>query len=223
MISFSHTNNMYIFQPDRYLLQKQIKSVAHYIQGKVLDVGAGEMDRYGRHFKMKERFRMDVAPGPNVDIVGSADKIPFPPETFDSIVCTQVFEHLKYPQKSAMELFRVLKKGGHAVITVPQMNELHEEPHDYFRYTKYGLNVVFQDAGFTIVESHQRGGYYATLAQVRIRHWIGIMDLYDRPFIGRVLGKLIGVYGHFMIWLDDKHIFKDDRTQTIGWCVVLKK
>ena len=214
---------MYIFQPDRYLLQKQIKSVAHYVRGKVLDVGAGETDRYGKYFKMNERVSMDIHAGPNVDVVGSADKIPFPPETFASIVCTQVFEHLKYPQKSAAELHRVLKKGGYAVITVPQMNELHEEPHDYFRYTKYGLQTIFKDAGFTIIEEHQRGGYYATLAQMRIRHFIGIMKLYERPLLGKIVGKALFAYGRFMIWLDARHIFKDDRTQTIGWCIVLRK
>lgn len=214
---------MYVFQPDRFLLQKQIKAVSHYVHGKVLDVGAGEVDRYGRFFSIKDRVRMDVHPGPNVDVVGSADNIPFDNESFDSVVCTQVFEHLKYPQKSAQEIFRVLKKGGHAVITVPQMNELHEEPHDYFRYTKYGLRVLFGDAGFKIVEENQRGGYYATLAQMRIRHLIGILKLYDRPFWGRVVGKFLMLYGRSMIWLDHKHLFTDDKTQTIGWCFVLKK
>jgi SAM-dependent methyltransferase len=214
---------MYIFQPDRYLLQKQIKSVSHYIEGKVLDVGAGEFDRYGKFFRPKERVRMDIAPGQNVDVVGSADKIPFAEGTFDSVICTQVFEHLKYPQKSAAEIFRVLKNGGHAVVTVPQMNELHEEPHDYFRYTKYGLRVLFSDAGFKIIEEHQRGGYYATLSQMRIRHFIGILNLYERPFWGKVLGKVIFLYGRMMIYLDHLHLFHDDRTQTIGWCFVLKK
>ena len=130
---------MYIFQPDRYLLDKQIRKFSHYIKGKVLDVGAGEVNRYGKYFKFDEYIKMDPRHGDKVDLVGSADNIPLDSESIDSIVCTQVFEHLENPQKSAEEIYRVLKKGGHVLLTVPQMNELHEEPYDFFRYTKFGL------------------------------------------------------------------------------------
>jgi ubiquinone/menaquinone biosynthesis C-methylase UbiE len=141
---------MYIFQPDRYLLIKEIKANSQYIVGKTLDVGAGEMDRYGKFFPNAQIVRMDINHRDTVQLVGSADNIPTSDLEFDSIICTQVFEHLSDPWKSATELYRVLKNGGHVLLTVPQMNELHEEPHDYFRYTKYGLKNMFEKAGFNV-------------------------------------------------------------------------
>lgn len=215
---------MYIFQPDRFLLRNQVSSASRFLSGKILDVGAGETDRYGEYFPGSEIIRMDVREGANIDIVGSADNIPFPDIFFDSILCTQVFEHLPNPQKSASELFRVLKHGGYAIVTAPQMNELHDEPHDYFRYTKYGLERLFSDAGFTIVECLQRGGFYSTIAQMRIRYLFDRYRLHQRPLLGIIMAKFIAVYGRIMLWRDDgeKNSIAN-RRHAIGWCVVLKK
>jgi SAM-dependent methyltransferase len=214
---------MYIYQPDRFLLQKQLKAVAKYVTGKVLDVGAGHVDRYSKYMNVSNITRMDVAKGENVDVVGSADKIPFPDESFDSIICTQVFEHLQFPVQSTSEIYRVLKKGGTAVVTVPQMNELHEEPYDFFRYTNYGMKSLFENAGFETIFSEQRGGYYSMLAQIKIRRLIDLLSLYKRPIIGRILGKFLGIYGKTMVYLDSKDQTVSNRKHAIGWCFVFKK
>jgi SAM-dependent methyltransferase len=212
--------NMYIFQPDRILLKQQIASVAHYVRGKVLDIGAGHFDRYSRLFTYDSYTKTDITPHSNVELVCTAYDIPMPDSSYDSVVCTQVYEHLADPVMAAREMYRVLKPGGFAVVTVPQMNEIHEAPHDYYRYTKFGLGALFSGAGFEIVEMLQRGGHYATLAQMKIVRWNEVFNLYDRPLLGRVAGKIIFVYGSWMLMLDR---WFPSKTQTIGWCVVLKK
>ena len=169
---------MYIFQPDRYLLRKQISKIAHFIYGDVLDVGAGDRSRYDDLFKFYSYTKMDIKTGPNVDVSGSADKIPFSDAKFDSVVCTQVFEHLPHPYRGAREIARVLKPGGQLLLTVPQMNELHEEPHDYFRYTKYGLTVLFENVGLRLVHMEARGGYWSMLVQINIRYMTDLLNLY---------------------------------------------
>jgi SAM-dependent methyltransferase len=206
---------MQIFQPDRYLLNKQIKDAGKYISGKVLDVGAGEFNRYAGHFKYSEYIRMDTRHGDKVDLVGSADSIPLEDNIFDSVVCTQVFEHLEHPEKSAKEIYRVLKPGGYLLVTVPQMNELHEEPYDFFRYTKFGLASLFGSAGFKVIEVNQRGGFFSTIAQMNIRYLIDRFTLYKRPIIGRILSPILKIYGRFSIYRDklDKSIA--NRKQTI--------
>ena len=214
---------MYIYQPDRILLQEQINNVSKYISGKVLDVGAGESNRYGSYFNSDKYIRMDVVDRKDVDIVGRADNIPLKDESIDSIICTQVFEHLDTPFESAAELFRVVKKGGHVLVTVPQMNELHEEPHDYFRYTNFGMHTVFEKAGFTVVKEDQRGGVYAVIAQILIRYWIDNYQLHNRKILGRFFGKFINLFGRFMMVLD-RHTKNDAaKKHTIGWCFVFKK
>ncbi len=214
---------MYIFQPDRYLLDKQIRKFSHYIKGKVLDVGAGEFNRYSGYFKYSEYVRMDPRHVEHADVVGSADNIPLPDESFDSVVCTQVFEHLENPQKSAEEIYRVLRKGGYVLLTVPQMNELHEEPYDFFRYTKFGLKSMFEKPGFEVVEIDQRGGYYSTMAQMRIRHAIDKYSLYKNKFLGKIFSPICKIYGRFAIWMDNLDKSVSNTKHTIGWCIVLKK
>ncbi len=214
---------MYIFQPDRYLLDRQIKKVGHYISGRVLDVGAGEFDRYSRHFASKEYIKMDIRHKKDVDVVGSIEEIPFPDESFDSAVCTQVFEHLENPEKGAKEISRVLKKGGHLLVTVPQMNELHEEPYDFFRYTNYGVSALFERSGFLVVEISQRGGVFSNIAQIKIRYAIDRFDLYKRPAIGRLLAPFLSLYGRFGIFLDYIDTSTANKKHAIGWCVILQK
>ncbi len=202
-------------------MHKEIQKVQSYIQGKTLDIGAGNYDRYSNLFSgATEYVGMDVK---DAAIVGSIYEIPFEKESFDSLVSTQVFEHLAHPQKGAAEMYRVLKKGGCALVTVPQWNELHGEPHDYFRYTRYGLESVFSEAGFTVVTISQVGGYYANLAQMRIRFAIDKCGLYQRPMLGRIASMFLSLYGQCMIARDRRDTSVANRKHTIGWCMVVKK
>ncbi len=214
---------MYIYQPDRALLEEQLRKVSQHICGKTLDIGAGEFNRYGRMFTTTSYTKMDVHAGPNVDIVGSIEKIPFEAETFDSIVCTQVFEHLPHPEKSAAEVFRVLKKGGHLVMTVPQMNELHEEPYDFFRYTKFGLQTLFTEAGFAVVSCEQRGGYFTLVAQLISRYLIDKLRLHKHPLSGRIMSRFFQCISWLAISLDRLDTSPANRKHTIGWCLVCRK
>jgi SAM-dependent methyltransferase len=213
----------YIFQPERVLLRKQLKEVGSFVRGKVLDVGAGSFDRYSEFFSADSYTRMEIEAGPGIDVVGTVYAIPFPDNSFDTLVSTQVFEHLARPTDAAQELFRVLKPGGYVVLTAPQANELHEEPHDYFRYTSYGLTSLFTTAGFEVVKMLKRGGYHALIAQMRIRFAIDHYQLYSRPMLGWVMGKFLSLYGRYMLMVD-RHDHSDaSRKHTLGWCVVLKK
>jgi predicted SAM-dependent methyltransferase len=213
---------MYVFQPDRQLLKDQVKELASYISGRVLDVGAGSVARYQSYFTYDEYIKMDVSSAENVDVVGSADSIPFENSSFDSVVCTQVFEHLSEPFTAAKEIGRVLKSGGYFLMTVPQTNELHEEPHDYYRYTKYGLKHMFESRGFETVFCLQRGGYHTLMMQLRVRYMIDNMELYKHPLLGRVISKIVAVLSKYAIWLDEKGSAANKK-HTIGWTILYRK
>ncbi len=215
--------SVYIFQVERYLLRQQIKKFGVSVHGRVLDVGAGSFDRYSQFIHCEEYIKMDIAEGPNVDIVGSADHIPFEDASFDSLISTQVFEHLTDPVKSAREAFRVLKSGGVMLLTVPQMNELHEEPHDYWRYTKFGIKKLFEGQGFVLTAMSQRGGFYTMIAQIITRYLIDRLHLYQHHFYGRISNKIFYVFGRMMMYLDTLDISTANRKNTLGWCAILKK
>lgn len=214
---------MYIFQPERILLRQEVIKYSKYITGKVLDVGAGDGSRYGGLFPCKEYLTMDVDAGKGVDIVGRAEKIPLPNNAVDSIVCTQVLEHLSKPFESVKEFYRVLRPNGCILLTAPQMNELHEEPNDFFRYTKFGLKDMFENIGFKTVAYEQRGGFFTTRGQMFIRYLIDRLSLYNRPILGRVIGKFVLIYGRFMMWLDTLDTSVANRKNTLGWCFVFRK
>ena len=214
---------MYIFQPDRYLLKAQIKKYSHYISGRILDVGAGGYSRYQSFFKYDEYIKMDINKNDNIDVVGSADDIPLDDTSFDSVIATQVLEHLKDPQKAVLEINRILKTGGHCLITAPQWNELHEEPHDYFRYTGFGLEELFIKNGFTVVVKDQRGGFFTFIAQAKIRYLLDKWKLHQKPIVGRVMSKIFKFYSMVMIWRDKKDKSSANKKHAIGWLFIFKK
>ena len=203
-------------------MDEQIKKYSPYIKGRVLDVGAGSYSRYIDFFKYQEYVKMDIELGENVDVVGRAEDIPFEQETFDSIVCTQVFEHLADPFKAASEIYRVLKNGGHCLITVPQVNELHEEPKDYFRYTKFGLAEIFSKQGFEILECDQSGGFFTMQAQLIIRYLIDRLGLPQRKWY-RLCNPFFKFFTKFMRFLDRIDKSQANRKHTLGWCLILRK
>ncbi len=212
-----------IFQPERILLTNQIKKFSSFIEGIILDVGCGRMNRYENYFTKKEKFlTLDINPNNKPDIVASADNIPLENNTVDSIVCTQVLEHLKNPTLAVAEFYRVLKNGGHVLITVPQWGELHEEPEDYYRFTNFGIKYILESAGFILVDIDKRGGFFSVVSQTNIRYLIDRFDLYH-SWLSLFFSPLISLYGRFMLFLDKLDKSKSGRKHALGWCVVVKK
>ena len=214
---------MYIYQIERTLITKQLARYARYITGDVLDIGGGEQNRYKKLFQYQTFTALDIRSGPKVDIVASAENIPLPDGSKDSVLSTQMLEHVKYPEKCVQEMYRVLRKGGHALITAPQWNELHSEPHDYWRYTKYGLIELFERNGFKLVEYEQRGGFFTTMGQMWIRYFIDRLSLHRHPVLGRIFSKLFEVKGAIVIFLDRHDRSPANRKHAIGWCFVFVK
>lgn len=212
-----------IFQPDRYLLKRQIRAYSRYISGVVLDAGSGEIRRYKSFFKFDKYLTLDIKPNSGVDIVGSVEDIPLESSSIDSIISTQVLEHVKNPQKAISEFYRVLKSGGYCLVTAPQLNELHEEPHDYFRFTQFGLKEIFKNSGFKIILIERRGSFWTTNCQMKIRYAIDLLDLNRHHRIAKILNPFFLIGGHLAIWLDviDKSIA--NQKHTIGWLIIAQK
>jgi SAM-dependent methyltransferase len=146
---------------------------------QVIDVGAGDSP-YRELFAGTEYVSVDWAQSPHegaaeVDIEASADAIPVAGGTFDAALLTQVLEHVPDPAAVVRELHRIVKPGGRVYITVPLVWELHELPHDYFRYTPASLRHLLESAGFEVQSIEPRNDCFTTLAQLmlNVRHVAG--------------------------------------------------
>ena len=131
----------------RYSLHKEIKKNAPHLNGDMLDIGCGKKP-YKDFFSTTKYIGIDIEGSPNLaDEIYDGKTIPFPNETFDSVLCTQVFEHIFTPDTFINEIARVLKPGGKLLLTVPFAWDEHEQPFDYARYSSFGINFILKNNG----------------------------------------------------------------------------
>jgi ubiquinone/menaquinone biosynthesis C-methylase UbiE len=140
---------------------------AKYFSGRMLEVGCGTKAKgllVGQF--VDEHIGLDHKDCPhdqsNIDIFGTAYDIPVKNASYDCVLSTAVLEHLEEPQQALREAYRTLKPGGYALYTMPLFWHLHEQPRDFFRYTKYGLQHLFRTAGFEIIEITPLSGFWVT-------------------------------------------------------------
>lgn len=218
---WKHPSN-FIWQPERYLLKKQIQKYAHYIKGVVLDVGVGKFKRYADYFNCSKYITLDINANSHADIIGSAEKIPLASESVDSIICTQVLGDIKEPEKALKEFYRLLRPNGVILLTESLINQVHDEPNDFWRFTSFSLDYLFKKTGFKIISIDQRGGFFSSIAQLKIRYLIDRFDLY-KHWWGRFINWGIVPYGKLMLFLDKIDKSKANAKQALGWCLVAKK
>lgn len=141
----------------RILLERYLNDPLARLTGDVLVLGAG-YERYREslvHARSVCLTDIDVR-NDRIDRVMDAQDITFDDESFDVVVAIEVFEHLSDPTQAASEVYRVLRPGGHALISVPFLFRIHGDPHDFQRFTSSGLETLFQQ--FSAVQIDGFGG-----------------------------------------------------------------
>jgi SAM-dependent methyltransferase len=139
-----------------------------YARGRLLDIGCGAKSKRDLFIDVVDEYiGLDHVDSPHglqhVDVIATAYDTLQPLDSFDTILCTAVLEHLEEPEKALKEAFRILKPGGYAIYTAPLFWHLHEEPRDFYRFTKHGLRYLFEKTGFDIEVLYPCGGFWITL------------------------------------------------------------
>lgn len=145
-------------------LEERLASVS----GRVLDIGCGLQPYRALMCPLVQEYvGLDrLGPLSNPTVVGNAESIPFERASFDFVVATQVFEHLARPELALQEVVRVLRPGGRLIVTVPGVWPTHEAPHDYWRFTRHGLQSFIEGQALICERQVALGGTWATIGQM---------------------------------------------------------
>lgn len=168
--------------------------------------------------KKDVRFKeIDIDKKRKPDIVCSVEDMHmFKTGSVDVFFCMEVLEHVKDPFKAVQEMLRVLRPGGIIVGSTPFLFPLHDEPHDYYRYTRYGLQHLFRECKqITLVE---RNSYLASVYVVFVR----LINT------GTILQRLIGVllFPFYLLFLPFVVLFSSlvtNKQSTTGYFFTFRK
>jgi SAM-dependent methyltransferase len=198
--------------PVRHLIESEVRQTAERIrEGQiVLDAGAGEA-RHKKYFNRGRYVALDAAYGDaawdysGLDVRGDLENIPLRDASVDCILCMVVLEHTRNPRQVLLEFSRVLKQRGILVMAVPFLWEEHQIPHDYFRFTRYGVRSMFESLPFRLDRISPMGGFFWLCARRSIEllsffqsgwRWIPFVLL--APFFGLLFPLVL----YFMDGLD---------------------
>jgi SAM-dependent methyltransferase len=194
-------------------IQKVSLDPASYI----VDIGAGFGFAHDL-FPTAHLVSIDFTAFPNTNIVTDLkNDIPLVNNFCDLVMVNNLLEHIFEPKIVLQNSYRILKSGSSIVITVPFLMRIHQEPHDYLRYTHYYLTKLLEDIGFRIklVQSSLDFGTFETLSRQYFQYPI------DN---GEFMGKLIWQFQKVVNFLASRLISKSNRMDfTSGYMILAEK
>jgi SAM-dependent methyltransferase len=156
------------------LTTSDLRHVGPRARGRLLDVGCGcrpyeeifapHVDEY-LGLELEATFSETAAASDlrKPDLYYDGKRIPFEDCSFDTVLSIQVLEHTPEPQQLLDEMARVLRPDGLLILSAPFCFRLHEEPHDYYRFSPHGLRHMCARAGLEVVELHPQGSLWSVL------------------------------------------------------------
>jgi SAM-dependent methyltransferase len=209
--------------PVQALIDSEIRRAADRLQDgqTILDAGAGEA-RHRAYFKRGRYIALDAGYGDSswdyskLDIRGDLAKIPLRNSSMDCILCIVVLEHTRNPRDVLLEFARILKPGGTLIMVVPFLWEEHQIPHDYFRFTRYGVRYLFESSPFCLDRVNPIGGFFWLCA----RRSIGFLSFFQggwRWLLFAVLAPFMGFLIPLILYFMDR--LDKDKNYSLGFHV----
>ncbi|WP_343588601.1 class I SAM-dependent methyltransferase [Flavobacterium sp.] len=197
---------------DRYYIRTSILNALtknlNRFDGKILDIGCGKMPYRNYILKNSEVtnyigldieealvYDSEIKP----DFTWNGINMPFEDNSFDCAFGTEVLEHCPEPERILKEVYRVLKENGVFFFTVPFLWNLHEVPHDEYRYTPFSLQRHLENSGFDNIEIKALGGWHASMAQM-MGLWVSRAPMSGKK--RKILSLIIKPLIHYLIKKD---------------------
>ena len=147
-----------------------------YVKGRLIDLGCGKVPLYEAYKPyIVENICVDWANSMNnnpfIDVKCDLTKnLPFKNDEFDTIILSDVLEHIPNPTFLFAEMHRILVHGGKIILNVPFIYWLHEKPFDFYRYTEFGLQYLAESNKFNVLLLQSIGGTLEILADIFAKH-----------------------------------------------------
>jgi SAM-dependent methyltransferase len=118
----------------------------------VLDLGCGSSPYRALFSRAASYARADIAGTPELDFTMDAEteRVDAADGSFDVVVSSQVLEHVESPRLYLAEACRLLRSGGHLLLSTHGSYQDHPGPTDYWRWTRDGLEKELSGAGFAV-------------------------------------------------------------------------
>ena len=204
------------------------EAIRRYARGNLVDLGCGNVPLY-----LAYRDRVDSitcvdwpATPHKIDHLDHkldlTETLPFADGAFDTIILSDVMEHIPEPGRLWSEMYRILAPGGVAIINVPFFYWIHEAPHDYYRYTEFALARFAGASGFDVVSLEPIGGLPEVLADLIAKKPRVI------PIIGHLLRKPTTILIQKITWVFIHSLGKSMSRKTakrfpLGYFMVVQK
>lgn len=176
----------------------------------ILDIGSGSESVIPARYK---KIEFDLLAENKPYVVGNAAKLPLKDLSVDHICSSWMYEHIEEPVQTLLEFIRVLKIGGYLYLTTNFVWHLHEEPNDFHRYTKHGLNYLFNNHGnWNILFLEPTGGFWLCMSQLlnyKLSRVLGLLH----PIL-TLPSQLIGLFFERINF---------DPSITAGYCIIVQK
>ena len=205
----------------RHAILSSLRRAIPCLNGRLLDIGCGSKP-YAEVLHCTEHVGVDVETARQSTsdsyIQYNGRDLPFGEHKFDSILCTEVLEHVADLDKTLSEMSRVLKPGGYAFVTVPMVFHHHEEPYDFRRLTRFGMFSLAEKMDCQVCWLDSRGGVYSVLAGSM--HTTLTYTVSKRPFVDIAL-LFLWPFCLLLKWFDT--LGSQPPPISLGWQMLVRK
>ncbi len=222
-----------IFDPNyiayKFLIPDLKSAINTYASGTVLDIGCGNkpyLSFFPKDITQYIGCDIEQSSLKLVDIICPATDLKIQDNSMDTVFCTQVLEHVYDHKKAFFEISRVLKPNGYIIGSLPMTWPHHEEPYDFFRFTKYGLTELMREVGLTPVYIKANGGKWALTGQMLM------LSFTEKPKHPSILSKVKNILFRATlgkVWLNlifstlDRLSSHDKEHNTLNFVFVARK
>lgn len=199
------------------------------IRGQVIDLGCGEMPY--REWILQHSLSYQGVDWSatmhelRADVLADLNNVlPIKDEVADTVISLSVIEHLSNPQLMLNESYRILKKNGSLLMQVPWQWQIHEAPHDYYRYTSFGLLKMLKKAGYVNIKIEPQSGFF-TMMVLKMNYFSRRFIRGPRPirWLCRIILLPFWYFGQLIAPYLDKKFDNNWAAETVGFFVTASK